>query len=32
MWLIYSLFKNEYRLLKLVETTIRKELRWNEEK
>jgi hypothetical protein len=27
IWLIYSLYKNEYRNLKLAETTIRKGLR-----
>jgi hypothetical protein len=30
MWLMYSLYKNEYRILKSVETTKRKGLRYNE--
>jgi hypothetical protein len=32
MWLIYSLNKNEYRILKPAETTIRKGIKENEEK
>jgi hypothetical protein len=30
LWLIYSLHKNEYRNIKLTETTIKKGLRYNE--
>jgi hypothetical protein len=31
MWLVYSLYKNEFRILKLAETTIRKGLGQKEE-
>jgi hypothetical protein len=32
IWLMYSLYKNEYRIFKPVKTIIRKGLRQNEEK
>jgi hypothetical protein len=32
IWLVYSLYKNQYRILRPAETTIRKGLRQNEEK
>jgi hypothetical protein len=32
IWLVYSLYKNEYRIFKLFETTIGKELKEIEEK
>jgi hypothetical protein len=32
IWLMYFLYKNEYRIFKLVETTIRRGLSWKGEK